>query len=132
MYALNLKTVYDFEMHPTPSLGERIRNATVLAILDYDSAQVIEDVGAKHQEVYPYLPPGTPKNPRDLIYVKIRTSTGQIRAVAMDWIAVQPVVVTATVATVTVSNITLGDLPALRNALLKNGFSNIEIATQAV
>lgn len=132
MYDLKIRGVYDFAMRAPALLGNEYRNATVLSILDYEDAVAVEDVAPIHAQVYTELPPGTPVNPKDLIYVKILTSTGQKRALAMDWFAAPPQLVVATTAEVKIFGITLGDLPALRRALVMNGFNNIEIKTNSV
>jgi hypothetical protein len=82
-----------------------------------------------HVQVYSQLGSGVPRAASDLTYVKIRTSTGEIRVLAMDWIAAQPTLVVSTTANVIVGDINLSDLDKLRQVLLQNGFTNITIST---
>ena len=128
-YLLNIKSVYDFTLKAGAILGYSYKNATVLGLLDFDSAKAIEDVTPIHASVYSLLGAGVPRDAKDLTYVKIKTSTGQVRVIAMDWIASQPVLVTSTTVNVVVSNISLSDIDRLRQVLLQNGFNAIEITT---
>lgn len=127
-YSLEIKNAYDFSLKAGAILGFGYKSATVLALLDYDSASAIEDVRPVHAAVYSLLGAGVPRNAADLTYVKIRTSTGQVRVIAMDWIASQPTLVVITSVNVVVSNISLGDIDRLRQVLLQNGFGNIDIS----
>src|SRR5262245_53791212 len=126
-YSLEIKSVYDFTMKASSILGAGFKAATVLGLLDYQSAIAIEDVTPVHASVYSQLGTGVPKKASDLTYVKIKTSTGQVRVIAMDWIAGQPTLVTSTSARVTVGGINLSDIDRMRQVLLANGFTQIEI-----
>lgn len=128
-FSLSIKSVYDFTLRAGTLLGYGYKSATVLALLDYDSANAIEDITPIHNSVYSQLAPGTPRSPKDLTYVKIRASTGETRVLAMDWIAFQPVLVVSTTVQVTVANISLSDVPLLRQVLVQNGFTQIQITT---
>jgi hypothetical protein len=128
-YSLSIRSVYNFTLKAGAILGYGYKDATVLALLDYDSAKAIEDVTPVHVQVYSQLGPGVPRSASDLTYVKIRTSTGEVRVLAMDWIAEQPVLVVKTTASVIVADIHLSDLDKLRQVLLQNGFTSITIST---
>ena len=86
-YDLELQSIYNFSMKAGTLLGYSFENATVLALLDFASANAIQDVTPLHMAAYAELGAGVPRNPRELIYVKIKTSTGEVRVIAMDWIA---------------------------------------------
>ncbi len=126
-YNLQIRSVYDFQMKAGAILGYAFKSATVLGLLDFASANMIQDVTPLHAAAYSQLGAGVPRNPRDLTYVKIKTSTGEIRVLAMDWIAQQPELVTSTTVQVTVSEMNLTDIERLRQTLLTNGFTKIEI-----
>lgn len=130
MYNLQLGSIYDFTMRAPGILGLTFRNAKVMALLDYDSANTLEDVTPIHESVRSELPVGTPRSAKDLIYVKIKTSTGAVRVVAMDWIASVPQLVEQTTAHLTIQGITMGDLPNLRKTLIMAGFKNFDIRTE--
>ena len=126
-YDLELQSVYNFSMKAGALLGYSYDNATVLALLDFASANAIQDVTPLHMAAYAELGAGVPRNPRDLIYVKIRTSTGVVRVIAMDWIATQPELVTSNTVRITVSEVNLSDIAVLREILLVNGFTKTTI-----
>lgn len=129
-YTLALQSTYNFQMLAPEILGYNFKNAKVLALLDFDSANKEQDIAPLHASIYPFLPNGTPINPSQLIYVKVRTSTGSIRVLAMDWIAIQPTLVTETEATVVIRGIDLAELPRIRQILVKNGYLDITISAK--
>lgn len=129
LYNLEIGSVYDFVMLAPSVLGVNYKESKVLGLLDFTSANAIQDITPIHASVYSALPPGTPKNASDLIYIKIRTSTGEIRVIAMNWLASQPLLVVNADVTVTIQNLPLSLLPNLRQVLQHNGFVDFSIAT---
>lgn len=128
LYDLEIGSSYDITMLAPAILGTMYKGATVKSILDYSDAVAVEDVTAIHASVLSLLPAGTPSNPANLIFVKIVTSTGQVKALALNWIAQQPTLVSSTTVTVTVSNINQSQIPALAAALTDNGFTSFTIS----
>lgn len=128
LYQLEIQGIYNFTMRAGAILGYTFKNATVKGILDFDSANVIEDVTPIHASVYSELPSGTPKNARDLVYVKVVTSTGETRVWALNWIASQPELVTSSTLQVIISNAVISDIERLRQVLKTNGWNQIEIS----
>jgi len=128
LYQLELGAVYNFAMRAGAIIGSSYENATVQALLDFGSANQIEDVTPIHASIYSELPVGTPRNPRDLIYVKVITSTGKVRVFALNWIAAQPELVVSTTLKVIISETNLSDIERLRQVLMTNGFTKSEIS----
>lgn len=126
-YDLELQSVYNFSMKAGAILGYSYDNATVLGLLDFASANAIQDVTPLHMAAYSELGTGVPRNARDLIYVKIKTSTGQVRVLAMDWIATQPLLVTSNTLKVMISEVDLSDIDRIRQILISNGFDKVTI-----
>lgn len=123
-----LRKVYNFDMFNPALLGTSYKGATVLGIMDFESAMREADVQSTHINTYSYLPPGTPNDPRQYDYVRIKTTTGQILVLGMAWIKGETVtVVDSRIITVKIFNVTAGDLPKVRDALVQNGFNNPEI-----
>jgi hypothetical protein len=116
-------------MLATAILGYNYNAATVLSLLDYESAKAFEDIVPIHNAVYSQLPAGTPRDVKDLVYVKIRTSTGKIRILALNWIAAQPTLVTTAVAVVTIANVGVEQFDTIRQLLIANGFNQLTIAS---
>ena len=83
---LKLKQTYSFQVYPSTLLGTVYQDVTVLAILDRESAELIEPISLKHPLLYPSLPKGTSDNPDDYTYYKIRHPSGVISVIAEEWI----------------------------------------------
>ena len=128
LFDLEIGSAYNIPMLAPAVLGTSYKGATVKGLLDYSSAVQITDVAAIHASVLPLLPTGTPSDPTGLIYVKILTSTGQITAIALNWISQQPTLITSTTQIVTVTNINQSQVAALAAALVANGFPSFTIA----
>ena len=128
LYSLDIGSSYNFQLLAPAILGTGHNGATVLGLLDYSSAIQLEDVSAIHASVLPLLPNGTPTDAKLLVYVKIKTATGEIRVLALNWIATQPTLSTVTNLTVVLSNVTVSDIPTLTSALKANGFSSFTIS----
>lgn len=124
-YQLEIKSVYDFALKAGAIIGYTFKSATVMGLLDFESANAIEDVTPIHAAVYSQLGAGVPRNPRDLTYVKLKTSTGETRVIAMDWIASQPVLVTSQTVQAIISEMNLSDIERLRQVLITNGFTKV-------
>lgn len=127
LYNVSLQTSYNFTMYAPAILGQEYKNAKVLALLDFDSAYKEADVSAMHAAAYPYLPVGTIQDPTKLIYIKTKTSTGDLRIFAMDWIAEQPTLVTATTLVITIENVDVTEAAIVRQMLYKRGYTDITI-----
>lgn len=126
-YNLEIGKSYDFTLYAAGVLGAGYKNSKVLGVMDYDSAKNVQDITPLHIQAYPSLPPGTPRNAKDLIYVKIRTTMNELRVIAMDWISSTPVLVTTQTARVTISQISSSDVSLIRDLLTINGYPNIDI-----
>lgn len=128
-YPLKIKTSYNFLMRAAAILGTGYENATVMGILDFDTAfQHENDLVALHTTVYPYLPSGVSRDPRDLLYVRLKTSSGDYRVIAMDWIAAEPTLVTSQTVKVIISDVSLEKISLIRNILVSNGFEKFDIS----
>lgn len=123
-YPLEIRSAYDFSLRATAILTNGYKSATVLGIGDYSTIKSIQDVIPIHDAVYPQLPVGTLQNAKDLIYVKIKTSTGEIRVIAMDWIASAPTLVTSLSANFLIHDIGVGGIATISEILRQNGFTN--------
>lgn len=128
MLELKVGMTYSFDVYAPQILGTDFKNVVVMLNADYESAADWLDVDAKHRQIYPMLPPGTPNNPSAYPYVRFKTMSGAKVVLGIPWIRPESVVgVRSDVADVVVSNITVADLPKIRNALLANNFDSVEI-----
>jgi hypothetical protein len=128
-YNYQIGQVLSFDMYPAPVLGNNFENATVLAIMDQSTANQIIDTVGNHIKVYDYLKPqGTPNDPSQYNYIKIRTQSGIVTALGMPWINESTIVAaTAQVITALISGVTAADIPRVQNALITNGFTNLKV-----
>lgn len=128
MYNIQLKQTYNFRLRATAVLGIGYDNATVTAIYDYESAQANKDVASLHVEAYPHLPSGTPRNPEDLQYYKLKLPDGQFTVIALDWISQQPELIVNTGLQVRIHGAPLSHAQQIRDILTQNGYPNVEVS----
>ncbi len=127
-YPFQLKNVYNFEVYPSPSLGTGFQNVTVLAILDYETALQSADIPAMHVNVYPHLPAGTPDDPSQYDYIRIRTQNGATTILGIPWINLDTLELRQSMSmTVTIEDVGSVDLERVRLALVQNGYNNIKL-----
>jgi hypothetical protein len=130
-YNFQIREIYSFDVYPTSVLGNGFQNVTVLAVMDQETANQIVDTQALHVNVFPWLPVGTPNNPNGYSYLKIRTANGEDTVLGVPWINEASIShVVSTTINVKVGNVQASDLPAIRDALLQNGFTAIELSVE--
>jgi hypothetical protein len=96
----------------------------VLGILDFDTAIAMQtDLVAIHAQVYPSLRTGTPINADALTYLRIRTQSGDVRVIAQEWLASDPVLVTNGTVYFQVLNVTSVDARVISDLLIANGYT---------
>lgn len=128
--AFSLNSTITFNLYPASLLGAEISNVKVTAILDYDTARLYRnDLMALHQQVYPYLPSGTPNDPTQYWYIKIIQANGVPTVYGIPWIIDGTVqVFNGTSMQLTLDNLT----PAQENQVLRilsaAGFTAINVS----
>lgn len=123
-----LRKVYNFEVYPAALLGNDFKNVTVLAIMDRDTANKEIDCQALHINYYPSLPSGTPNDPNGYDYVRIRTTAGVTTVLGIAWINQESIqLVESRTMKITVGDVGAADVARVRNALVQNGYNNIDI-----
>lgn len=129
MSLLTLRKTYDFGVYGSTVLGNNYKHVTVLAYLDYESAiQFGQDIRALHQQLYAYLPTGTPNDPTQYNYYKLKTLNGSTIVLGELWISPGTVTEVASgPAMVKIPDVTAADFVKIRNALSSNGFKVSEI-----
>lgn len=128
---LEIKQVYSFDVYPVALLGNNFKNVTIVGVMDQEQANREIDTQALHIQVYPTLPAGTPNRPDGYNYVKIKFPSGNTTILGMAWIKDSTVVqVSTSTITAVISNVAPTDVSRLRDALIQNGFSNIQLSVQ--
>lgn len=129
--ALIGKTI-NFSTNAAPILGVEVRNAKLLGILDPGSAKAVDDIRAKHIQVYPYLPEGTPDSAYDYPYLKFAMADGSFRVYGLPWIKEDSIEIVATTnVVVTLKGRGQVDFDLIRQALLANGFDDFTLEVKA-
>lgn len=124
-----------FTVYPAGYLGSNFTNVKILGIISPATARIFADIDAQHANIYPSLPVGfnQPGKQNTYNYVHVRLQDGQETVLGLPWINMSTYVVLQNLKyVVTLNNVQSGDVSRLRNALLRNGFSNFEIETVAL
>ena len=132
-YPFVLKGVYSFTLYPATVIRGDFTDVTIMATMDYETALTIADIPAVHANVYPYLPSGTPNDPSQYDYVKVKLSSGAITVLGMPWINQSTItLVQSLTATVIIEGVSNNDGPRIRDALVQNGYNNLTISINGV
>lgn len=108
-------------------LGANRDNATVVAILDLDTAAMLSDVRAKHTQVRSYVP-SLPQSAATYSFVKLLYGNGNIEILGVPWIDNTSIeVITDRRLVITIGNISDTTEQLARQALLQNGISDFKI-----
>jgi hypothetical protein len=130
-YNYQLGQVLSFDTYAAQALGNNFEGATVLGLLDPQSANQVIDIVGSHASVYPYLLQANlsvPNDPTQYNYVKIKTQSGKITALGMPWINESTITSTTNqVITAIVQGVTSADIQTIQNALITNGYNNFAV-----
>lgn len=80
-------STYSFQVYPVAQLGNNFQNTVVLAKLDADTVkQLGVDIWGMHKQLYASLPSGTPNDPTQYQYLRLKLQSGQTTILAVPWI----------------------------------------------
>lgn len=123
---MQLNGIYSFDLYPAAVVAATLNNAKVVSIMNGETAASYLDVMALHNSVRPYLPDGLSTNPLEYTYLRLITETGAETYVAYEWINEATItVVNSNTCTIKISPFDPAMLPALRQVLIQNGFTDI-------
>jgi hypothetical protein len=131
MAQMENKKTYDFEVYAPNVLGTGFKRIEILGYFPFETAIVLQpDLAPVHAEVYSSgrLPAGTPNDPRQYNWYRIKKPDGSITMLGEPWIdqaSIREVAVGA--ATCTLPNVTTTDLIRLRDMFTQAGFVDFEI-----
>lgn len=135
-YPYQLGQLLSFDTYAAPALGNNFENVTVLSLLDPQSAAQLVDIVGMHAAVYPYLQQAgqnVPNDPTQYNWIKIRTQSGQISAIGMPWVNESTITATTNqVITAVISGVTAADVTGVQNALISNGYTQINVTITAL
>lgn len=131
MALMDNKKSYNFETYAPSLLGTAFKNVEVVGVFPYETAIVLYgELAPLHAEIYSTgnLPIGTPDDPRQYNYYRIKKADGSFVILGEPWIDQTSIVeVTSGTVTITIPKQTQTDLSRLRVALLQNGIVDFEI-----
>ena len=130
--AMEVDSVYSFNVFPSKILGNGFKNVTVEAVVNSKMAKKLGcDVYALHAKMYPYLDPGFPNNPDQYNWISIKLISGATQWLGEIWVDGSSLTkVTSQTAVVTVPNVSSSDAQDILNALTAAGFANSAIQFQ--
>lgn len=127
-YDFQIRNVYTFTLYPDHVFDTDFKNVTVMGILDYEMASRYADIYPLHVQVYPSLPEGTPNDPRSYDYILVKTTAGNNVVLGIPWIKENTIeLVDSKTIQVLISNASAIDISRVRNALLQNGYTQLDI-----
>lgn len=102
-------STYSFQVYPVAQLGNNFQNVVVLALLDATTVQQLGiDIWGMHKNLFASLPAGTPNDPTQYQYLRLKLQSGQTTIVAVPWIDDS----TVELANAQTLQVTLGNLDA--------------------
>lgn len=127
-YNFETNSTYSFDIYPRAYFDTDFTNVTVLGTVGYEMAAKYADIYSLHVQVYPTLPENTPNDPKAFTYLIIKTTTGSTTVIATSWIKEDTIeLIVARTMVVTIDNVSSSDINRVRNALVQNGFNNLDI-----
>lgn len=125
-------STYSFGVYPVAQLGNNFQNVKVLAMLDATTVQQLGvDIWAMHKNIYPSLPAGTPNDPTQYQYLRIKLQSGASTIIAIPWINDSTVeLVNAQTLDVKIYNVDPATwIPRVQLILAQAGLTNVSITT---
>jgi hypothetical protein len=131
-YDFQVGTAYTFGVYPSTLLGTDYTGVTVMAVFDQATANLFTDTYAEHTRMYPYLPSGTPDDPTQYNWLKIKHANGNIEYLGVPWVNASSIVVySMKTITAVIGNVTPDQLTDIKNALSANGFTSVTLTVSS-
>lgn len=130
LFNIEIGQTYNITLKAVAILGIGYENAIVTSVLMYNDAVKFQgDLAATHATVYPTLGTGISRDARDLTYIRIKTSSGDYRIIAHEWIATQPTLVNSQTVRLIIHGVSSSDMNTIRDLLIRSGFNNFDLST---
>lgn len=117
MTTLTINNHYNFSLYANSVLGSSYKGYRLSSILDYNTAVKFGNIDLLQRQVYPYLPPGTPKDHTKYSYLLFQLED-KVIVLAQEWII--PSSIEQTVGrdyTITLKNVTPEKVMIIRDQL---------------
>lgn len=114
---------YSFSTYTNPIIATAYKAAKLASILDYKTAVKFGNIDLIQKQIFPYLPPGTPKNHNNYTYLLFDVN-GKTVVIAEEWIIPNSVTQSEGKSyTLTLNNITSTQMAIVRDQLRLLGIS---------
>ena len=128
MYSFQIGKVYSFDTIAPAHLGETFKNVKITGLLDYNNAIKRSNIDVLQSAIRPYLPSGTPNDPRDYTYLLFETETGNTIAMAYPWIREATIQETINqVVTASIFGASANDAQKIKAILALAGYNNVTL-----
>lgn len=132
MALMDNKKIYDFQTYVPNVLGNAFRRVEILGSFPYETALALfGGLNELHAEVFSTgrLPSGTPDDPRQYDYYRIKKADGSIVVIGEPWIDQSTIVQVASgTAVITMPNMTPTDLNHIRDMFKQAGHKDFTIS----
>lgn len=117
-FQFNVGNTYSFSTLAPAILGETYSTVQLVGEMDFKRAMKEQDVQAKHRQIFPLLPPGTPDDPRQYTYLVFRDLQDRETVLGYPWIDQNTIVVaTSQTLNLTIPNMTQQQAQNVSDAL---------------
>jgi hypothetical protein len=125
---IDIGKIYTFNTTAPSMLGTTVKNAKLIAIMDYQTAVQYDNIDLKYRSIYPLLPNGTPDRPDSSIYYRFLSESGEKIILADVWIQSDTLETVSHVSfQVTFTDTTYSDITKVKDALNALGYLNFQI-----
>jgi len=128
---MNNKGIYDFEVYTISILGNDFKKVEILGYFPFETAILLAgDLEPIHAEIYStgLLPIGTPNDPRQYNYYRVKKNNGDITILGEVWIKNSSITeVASKTAKITIPNTSTGDLIRLKDVFSQMGYKDYDI-----
>lgn len=131
MPAMDIGKIYDFEVYAPGILGTAFKRIEILGYFAYETAILLNgEIAPMHASVFATgnIPAGTPNDPRQYNYYRIKKPDGSVTMLGEVWIdqsSIREIVVSSAI--ITVPGVSTTDVIRLRDMLKQAGFVDAEI-----
>lgn len=129
MYDFKIGVRYNLNFNGTPILGNGLKNALLVGIVDYRVASNESNVTTTHVSMIPYLPSGVTHDATALNYLIFETESGNRAAFAYPWIVESSIEVAQNkTLTITMAGASADDAAKIKEILSLGGYKNLSIS----
>lgn len=122
-------TTCSFEVYAPAILGNNYKNVKILGVLTATlAAQLRPSIFEEHAQIFPYLPPGSPKKATGYDYIQIETQAGITTILGQAWIDPASIEVSrAGKLEIQINAVGAPDQVKVRNLLLQAGYNDLTV-----